>query len=196
LLVLRAFGLVVRPRATWASIATDATPLARVIVAYALPLAILGPLATFAKLRLIGIPLAPRTTFRASSDDALREAALSFALGFAGPFLVAAIVNAFAPLFATPRGLGRALRVTTYAYAPLWLAGPLVLVPSLGVLQLAAAAYAVLLLGFGLRTVLGTPARAAAAFAAVAVLAAVGGGFAFGIVGALLRSALAGGATP
>ena len=165
----RAGAIVARPRATWPAVARERTPVLRLYAGYIVPLAAIGPCATFVALHVIGVRISRVEFYRASVGDAFAQAAFSFAYALAGVALIAAMLSLLAPLFGATRDFGRALRVAAYAYTPAWLAGVLLVFPPLRVLQLGALAYALYLLALGARAVLAVSPRAAFAYAAGAV---------------------------
>ncbi len=184
-----AASIVVRPFATWRAIAAEPISLGALVAGYALPLALVGPIATFAARRLVGVRIG-NVIYRSSVGEAFAQAAFSFVLVIAGLFLVAAIVALLAPAFGARRSAGDAFRVATFAYTPVWLAGVFVLLPAFGFVQLLALAYEIYLLHAGLATVMGVGRAKAGGLAACAVvgaiLLAVGFGAlsaAFGLVG-------------
>jgi len=172
-MVRRAAGIVARPGATWRTIRSERVPLVRVLLGYALPLAAIGPLATFVALRIVGVALPSVGVYRVSPADASSAAAELFGLAIAGVLVLALCVNVLAPAFGAQRSFARALRVSAYALTPAWLAGVFRVYPPLGALQLLAALYVVYVLYLGLCTVLGVSRRAALPYALAALAAAI-----------------------
>jgi len=186
-LFARAGAIVVRPGATWLAIARERTSAFALYVGYVVPLAAIGPAATYVALHVEGVRVARGIVYRASTFDAGAQAAFAFAYALAGVALVAAMLALLAPLFGTAPGFTRSLRVAAYAFTPAWLAGVLQLVPALAVAQLLALAYALYLLARGVHAVLGIPVRSAVVCAVAAVGCAIAAGFALGVLGASLR---------
>ena len=185
--LVRAAWIVVSPQRTWTSIAHERPPFAALLFGYVVPLAAIGPLATYARLHVIGVQIAAREIYRASQHVALVSAAQSFAFALGGVFLIAALITLLAPLFGATRDLARAFVVAAYAYTPLWFAGILSLVPRLAALQLVAAADAFALLVLGLVAMIGTTWRRALLFAALVVTGAFGCGYIVGVASAVVR---------
>ena len=192
----RAASLIVRPRATWATIASEDTSFVAMLFGYVVPLAAIGPVATFFALRVVGIPIAARQIYRTSAGVAFANAALAFVLVLGGIVLIATLIAMLAPPFGAARDFVRAFRISAYAYTPLLLGGGLVLVPRLGMwelgaLQLLAGADALVLLVMGLIAIIGASPRRALVFAVVVVTAAFGCGYLFGVAAALVRGPIA-----
>ena len=159
---------------------------------YVVPLAAIGPVATFFALHVIGVPIAARQIYRASSGVALANGALALGLVLGGVVLIASLITLLAPPFGAQRDFVRAFRISAYAYTPLFLGGALVLLPRLGVwqlgaLQLLAGADALVLLVLGLVAMIGASPRRALVFAAVVVTSAFACGYLFGVAAALFR---------
>ncbi|GAC1303550.1 MAG: hypothetical protein NVSMB19_13620 [Vulcanimicrobiaceae bacterium] len=186
-LLVRATGIVCRPRATWRRVATESTSPFALFAAYVVPLASIGPLATYVALRETGVRIARGETFHASVGFAVAEALSSFGFALAGVLLVALIVAVLAPYFGVARSFSRSFRVASYAFTPVWLAGVTLFAPQLALLVVVAALYAALLLALGLEIVLGASRSRAALFAAVVIASALASGFAFGAVSAVVR---------
>jgi hypothetical protein len=189
LLWSRAVAIVVRPHATWASIARERTSPLGLFLGYVVPLAAIGPLATFIALHVVGVRLSRVELYRASIGEALGEAAISFVYALAGVALIAFMLTLLAPLFGAGRGFARALRVTAYAYTPAWLAGVLLLYPPLQTLQLIAVGYALYLLALGVHDVISVSRRRAVGYTAAALAGAVAAAFGIGALAAGLHSA-------
>ena len=163
---------------------------------YVVPLAAIGPVATFVALRVVGVPIAARAIYRTSAGVAFADAALAFALVLGGVVLIATLIAMLAPPFGAKRDFIRAFRISAYAYTPMLLGGALVLIPRIGgwqliALQILAAVDALVLLVMGLIAIIGTSPRRAVVFAAVVVTAAFGCGYLFGVAAALVRGPIA-----
>ncbi len=179
-----AASIVMKPFATWRAIAAEPTSLAGLIGGYVLPLALVGPVATFAARRLVGVRIG-NVIYRSSIGEAFTQAAFSFVLVLAGLLLVTVIVALLAPAFGARRNIADAFRVATFAYTPVWLAGIFVLVPAFGFVQLLALAYEIYLLHAGLATVLGVSRAKAGGLAACAVVGAILVAVGFGALSAV-----------
>lgn len=185
--IARAAALVVSPQRTWNVIARERPSFAELLFGYVVPLAAIGPIATYVALRVLGVAVSARAVYRSSQPVALASAGQSFAFALGGVFLVAALITAFAPAFGGKRDFARSFQLAAYAYTPLWLAGVFLLVPRIASLQLVAAGDALVLLVLGIVALVGTSAKRATIFAGVVVAAAFGCGYLVGVAAAVVR---------
>ena len=178
--LLRFVGpIIARPFATWRAVAGERISLASLAFGYALPLALIGPVATYVARRYVGLRVG-HVVYRSSSEAALAQSEFSFVLAIAGLLIVALLVELLAPAFGAARSFSKSFVITAFAYTPVWLATVTVLFPPLGFLQLAALGYEVFLLHAGLTTVLGVPRARAGGLAACAVVGTILIAVAFG----------------
>ena len=180
-------AIVFRPRTTWRRIAAETTSPRALIFGYVLPLAAIGPLATYLALRETGVRIASDRIYHASIATALAEALTSYGFVLGGVALVTLIIAALSPRLGLPRSFEGALRVAAYSFTPVWLAGAMLLIPALTLGLFAAAAYAVVLLAFGIEIVLGAGRGRAALFATTAIGCALASGFVLGASAAVVR---------
>lgn len=164
-LVARVRAIILTPHTEWMAIGREEANLSALFAGYVAILAAIPSLARFIGGSLIGgyTPVLP----------GLIDAIVGYLLSFVLVYAVALTVNTLAPTFTTERDLIRALRLTAYAYTPVWLAGIFQLVPGLSFLNVLGL-YGAYLLWAGLPAMMGTPPRIAmlyaAAVAAVAFL--------------------------
>jgi len=184
---VRALAIVCRPRATWNRIATESTSVPALLFAYVIPLAAIGPLATYIALRVVGVRIATGETYRTSVAEAVAESLSSFGFAVGGVALIALIIAALAPRFGLSRSFARAFRIAAHALTPVWIAGATILVPQLAFVLPLAALYAVVLLAFGSEIALGASRRRAGIFAAVVIACALAIGFVLGATAAVVR---------
>ena len=118
-LVERVRAIMMTPRAEWPVVASESGD--ALAIRYIAILALIPALARLTGGWLIG----GYTPFL----SALIGAAVAYALSFVTVFVVALAVDLLAPKFGGQRGYSRALRLTTYSFTPVWLAGIVLLVP-------------------------------------------------------------------
>jgi Yip1-like protein len=162
-LVARVKALLVTPQTEWPQIAGEAAD-TRSLMEYAAVLALVPALARFVGISLIGgyVPVLP----------GLFAAVVHYGLAFLGVWLVALAINLLAPTSGAGKDLGQALKLSTYAHTPVWLAGIFMLVPGLSFLTLLGL-YGAYLLVIGLPVLVIAPADRQPPFAASVVLAAI-----------------------
>lgn len=118
-LVERVRAIMMTPRAEWPAVASKSGD--ALAIRYIAILALIPALARLTGGWLIG----GYTPFL----SALIGAVVAYALSFVTVFVVALAVDLLAPKFGGQRGYSSALRLTTYSFTPVWLAGIVLLVP-------------------------------------------------------------------
>ena len=173
--VARVRAIMLTPHTEWVAIEREAGANSALLTRYLAILAAIPALARFIGGSLIGgyTPIL----------SGLMQAVIGYVLTFALVYGVALVANALAPKFDTAKDFSRALRLTGYAYTPLWLAGVFLAVPGLSFLSILGL-YGAYLLWVGLPVMMRTPASKALPYAAAIAATA----FLFEI---LLRTVLA-----
>jgi len=187
-LVTRASNIILRPNSEWPVIAAEPATPASILVGYVLPLAAIGPIASFIGFSVVGVGIPFLGTYRVGLATGLTNAVVSYVFTLLGILLLAAIVNVLAPSFGAPKSWPGALKVTAYSTTPSLLAGILLIFPPLGILGIVAGIYGIFLLFTGLPIVMGTSKEKAPMY----VLGVVGCGIVlavlFGAVSAAVRA--------
>jgi hypothetical protein len=173
-------SVFLHPRRTWLAVASEQISPGALFFGYILPLAAIGPVATFVALRIVGVRIPAVGVYRAGYAEVFAQAGASFVMALAGAVLVAWIVNQLAPVFGAQRSFARALRVAAYSLTPAWVGAALSAYRPLAPLQLIAVAYGFYLLYLGLRTVMRAPAGRAIAYAAASIAVSMLTAFAAG----------------
>jgi hypothetical protein len=164
-IVARVRAIIATPYTEWLEIERETGDRSALFTRYVAILAAIPALAHFTGGSLIGgyTPIL----------SGLVDASILYVSAFVLVYVVALVVNVLAPKFEGHRDFSRALRLTIYAYTPVWLAGIFLLVPGLSFLGLLGL-YGVYLLWIGLPTMVRAPAgstlRYVAAIAATALV--------------------------
>jgi hypothetical protein len=188
----RASKIVAYPAREWVVVAREATKLEPLFLNYALPLAAIGPVSGLARLSVFGITAA-RGAYRVPILTASIEALMSLALALLGIYILAQMVNTLARAFNGDPDFEQALKLVTYSYTPIWLAGILLLLPQvliLRVVSIAVSLYAVYLLYLGLPPLMKVPRDSPPGFAAIVAIAAIVLGIVFDFVVSAARVGL------
>jgi len=98
--------------------------------------------------------------------------ALTFAFSVAAVIVAAAAIYALAPVFSVRRHWQHAMAVAAYASVPVFLASPLLALPTLTILVVAAFFHSCVLCGYGLRQLLRCRSEDAALYVAAAAFVA------------------------
>ena len=189
-LLSRLRGLLVAPRATWATVAAEqATPIS-LYRDWIVWLAAITPVAMFIGLAIFGLSVPLVGTIRVGAGALLVQMLVSYVLTLVVVYLVALLAAALAPRFAGRQDNVQALKLVAYAWAPVWVVGILHLVPALGPLTvlavLAALVYSIWLFWIGAQSVLAVPQERAVGFTAVIIVIGVVVAMVVGMVSAAL----------
>jgi hypothetical protein len=156
--VARVRAIMLTPQSEWLAIESEAGKTSAPVWLHVAVLAAVPTVARFLGGSLIGgyMPVVA----------GLLDAALSYVLAFVLVYLVARVADALAPRFESRRNISRALRLTAYAYTPVWLAGIFLLVPGLSFLNMLGL-YGVYLLWLGAPVMMATLPRGLLAYVGV-----------------------------
>lgn len=169
----RVKNILLSPSAEWQKISQESTSVTSLYKGYVLPLAAIGPVATFIGMAMIGVTL-PFTaaTFRVPVGQALAQGIVSYALALISVFVLALIINALAPTFGGQKSNEQALKVAVYSSTAAWVAAIFTLIPALSVLSLLGL-YSLYLLYLGLPLLMQSPKEKALGYTAVVVVCAI-----------------------
>ena len=186
-LTSRASNMITRPTAEWLVVAMEPATPAAIFAGYVLPLAAIGPIASFIGFSVVGVGIPFVGTYRVGVVAGVTNALISYAFALLGVLALTAIINVLAPSFgARKSGLG-ALKVSAYSLTPSFIAGIFWLFPPLGILGILAGLYGIYLLFLGLPIVMGTSKERAPIYAVSVVGCAIVIGLVFGAVNAAVR---------
>lgn len=151
-LVNRARNIILKPREEWNVIDAEPLDIKELLTTYVIPLAAIGPIATFIGWTVFGFG----GIVRLSVGVALQFAILSFIAAIAGVFIIAWIVNALAPTFGAQQSMPQAIKLAVYGATASWLAAIFGLVPALAFLSILGL-YSLYLLYVGLPIMMKAP---------------------------------------
>ena len=184
-LIERAKNIVLQPKSEWQVIAGETTTTGDLYKNYIVPLAAIGPVASFLGLSLIGTSVPFLGTIRMPFLSGLSMAVVSYVMALVGVFVIALVIDYLAPHFGGEKNPIQALKVAAYSFTPAWLAGVLHLIPMLGVLVLLASLYGLYLLYLGLPVLMKAPQDKAVPYTAVVVVCAIVVSVIIGVVAGL-----------
>jgi hypothetical protein len=126
-------------------------------------------------------------------------AVLSYVAQLVGVFVSAFVIDALAPSFGGQKGQIQALKLTIYSATPGWVAGILGIMPALGLLVWIGSLYGLYILYLGLPKLMKNPADKTVGYFVVSLIAVfvvniIIGAVIAAVSGAMLLSAVAGGA--
>jgi hypothetical protein len=188
-LVDRAKNMIVTPKTEWQVAAAQTTPDSQVILGYVLPLAAIAALAGFIGLSVVGISVPLVGTTRFGIAVGLGTAVYNVVMAVVMVYVLAFIIDLLAPTFGAQKaGISQALKVSVYAYTPVWIASIVTIIPQLGILVLIAAIYAIYLLYLGLQAVVNAPQEKAAGYTVVVVIAGIAAALIVAFIGGAISA--------
>ena len=179
-LVSRVKYILTRPKFEWPVIDAESATIKGLFTSYAVILAAIPAVATivgqiaFGHRGLIG---------------PLLGGALSYVLSLVSVYILGLIIDALAPTFGGTKNPVKAMQVAVYSMTPMWVAGVLNIIPTLGWLGGLLGLYGFYLMYLGLPTLMKTAADKALGYTIVVVVAAIIlNAIVFAIVGAVIAS--------
>lgn len=170
-LVVRARAILLKPKEEWPVIAAEPDDAAGLFTRYAMPLAAIGPVATFLHGQLFGYGMLG-ITWRPSLLGGLASMVVTYAIALAGLFVLALIVENLAPRFEGEASRPLALKLAVYGATASFLAGIFNLLPGLGILGLLGL-YSFYLFYTGASPLMKVPEAKALSFTAVTLVCAI-----------------------
>lgn len=175
-------GLLFRSGSEWEAISRESVTAADLYKRYVLPLAAIGPLASFIGTSLVGVDLPLAGELRVPVGWGLSSALAGYATALIGVFLLGLIINALAPAFGGEKNPARALMAATYASIPAWMAGVFYVLPAMAALALIASLYSLYLLYLGLPVMMKSARGKSLGYTALVAVCAFAVFMAMGIV--------------
>ncbi len=167
-------GICLKPNAEWPVIEAEATSTRDLMLGYVVPLAAIGPIASFFGGVFIGrtVPILG-TSYHVPLVAGLTLAVTTYVLSLVGIFVLSLIINALAPSFGGQKNSAQALKVAVYSYTPAWVAGVLTILTSLSLLAALAGIYGLYLLYLGLPVLMKNPKEKSVGYTVVVVICAI-----------------------
>lgn len=171
-LVERAKAITLQPDATWPKIAAEQTSSGDILTRYALPLAAIGPIASFIGGQLFGISML-FATIKPGLMGGLTMAVTSFAMSLVALVILTFIADFLAPNFGGQSNRAQAFKLVAYSMTPGWVAAGLGIIPSLSMIAALIGLYGLFLFYKGTTPLMKVPQEKAGMFTAVAVVCAI-----------------------
>lgn len=170
-LVTRAINIIMHPSTEWARIDAEPASVKGLITGYAVPLALIGPVAG-----LIGGQLFPMSMFgvvyRTPIVGAVITAVVSYVLSLVAVVVLGLVIDALAPRFGGTSNRVQAMKVAVYSSTASWLAAAFGLMPMLGFLSMVGF-YSFYLLFLGLPVLMKAPEEKKVGFTVATVAASL-----------------------
>jgi hypothetical protein len=168
-LINRVKAIITTPGAEWPKIAADTNSPKDILIKYALPLMLIGPICS-----VLGSLIAP---YGFGLSYYLVTAVVGFLLGIAMLYALAAIANFLAPKFGGKEDYASAFELVAYSWTPVWLAGVLGLLigvaPAIALLIYVALAYGLYLFYLGAGQQMSIPKDKNGTYLAVYIVSAI-----------------------
>jgi hypothetical protein len=173
-IVDRAKAIILSPRDEWPKIALETTPQSDILRSYVLPLAAIGPVASFIGNQVFGYG-ALGFSYRPNVVASLIGAVLQYVLTIVGVYVLAVIADLLAPKFDGQSNRANAFKLVVYAATATWLAQVFGLIPQLRFFTILGL-YSIYLFYAGAGPLMKVPEAKAAGYVAVTFLCALVGG--------------------
>ena len=168
-LVARAKAILMTPKQEWPVIDAEPLNVRELLVGYVLPLAAIGPVASFIGVTVFGFG----GVFRIPVGSAISMAILSFVLAVISVFVLAWVINALAPQFGATQDMSQAIKLSAYSATAGWVAGIFYLIPSLWLLAAIGGLYGLYLFYLGLPILMKAPADKTVTYMVVIIVSVI-----------------------
>ncbi len=168
-LLSRVKNILFSPKSEWLAIKEEQTTVKDIILSYVAILAVIPAVASIIGMAVVGFSFMHMVT-RYPVFISLLLGVFSYIFSIVAVMVSAAIINVLAPAFKSTKDYIKALKVVSYAYTPVWVAGVLNVVPALYWLMLIMSLYSIYLLYLGLRPIMGTSQNNALGYTVVSII--------------------------
>ncbi len=191
-LVDRVKNILLSPKAEWPRIDAEPSTIGDVYKSHVLPLAAIGPVASFIGGQIFGHG-AFGITYKPSLMAGLGTMVVSYVFALVGIFICALVIDALAPNFGAVKNRVSAFKVAAYGATAAWVAGIFGIFPAIGMLSILGI-YSLYLIYTGLPVLMKAPGDKALGYTAVVVVAMIVIGVVIGLLTAPVAMLFGGGA--
>ena len=164
--------ILVKPKEEWPVIASETATVQSLYLGYIVPLAAIGPIASFIGFSVFGIHLPFAGTIRVPASTAMAQAVVHYVLSLCAVYVLALVIDYLAPRFGGQPDRIQALKVAAYSSTAAWLAAIFGLIPAMAILGILGV-YSLYLLYLGLPVLMKSPAERSLSYTVAAVVAAI-----------------------
>ena len=150
-LIDRAKNIMLSPKTEWEAVANEEANVQQILVSYVLPLALIPTVAVIIGWGVIGV------WGFTSFNYGIAVGLVQLLNAFIAVLLTAFVIDALAPSFGSQKNYGKALQLVAYSMTPVWVAGILNIIPSIGWLGSLIGLYGLFLLYLGITPMMKTP---------------------------------------
>jgi len=150
-LIDRAKNIMLSPKTEWEAVVNEEPNVQQILVSYVLPLALIPTVAIIIGWGVIGV------WGFTSFNYGIAVGLVQLLNAFIAVLLTAFVIDALAPSFGSQKNYGKALQLVAYSMTPVWIAGILNIIPSIGWLGSLIGLYGLFLLYLGITPMMKTP---------------------------------------
>jgi Yip1 domain len=150
-LVERAKNIIVTPKTEWDAVSAEEPNIQQILLGYVLPLALIPTIAVIIGWGMIGI-----FGFR-SFTYGIAMGLVQLINAFLSVLVAGFVIDLLAPSFGSQKNMGRAVQLVAYSMTPIWIAGILNILPTIGWLAGLIGLYGLYLMYLGLAPLMKTP---------------------------------------
>lgn len=168
----RAKNIITQPKTEWETIRAEDVSAKDTIISYALPLILVGALATVIGIGIVGYSI-PFVGQIRSFSWGIHNGLVQLIGGIAGIFISGYVIDMLAPNFQSEKNLNKSIRLVVFAYTPAWVCGVFNVIPALALLGLIGAIYGLVLLYQGMPVMKNTPESQRVSYFVVSLIAII-----------------------
>ena len=150
-LVERAKNILLTPKTEWEAVAAEEPNIQQILLGYVLPLALIPTIATIIGWGVIGMFGFTSFTY------GIAMGLVQIINAFLSVLIAGFVIDALAPSFGSQKNMGRAVQLVAYSMTPIWIAGILNILPTIGWLAGLIGLYGLFLMYLGLAPLMKTP---------------------------------------
>lgn len=150
-LVDRAKNIMLSTKTEWDAVANEEPNIQQILMSYVLPLALIPTIATIIGWGVVGMFGFTSFTY------GIAMGLVQLLNAFISVLLAAFIIDALSTSFGSQKNLGRAVQLVAYSMTPIWVAGILNILPTIGWLAGLIGLYGLYILFLGLTPIMKTP---------------------------------------
>lgn len=150
-LVERAKNIIVTPKTEWDAVSAEEPNIQQILLGYVLPLALIPTIAVIIGWGMIGI-----FGFK-SFNYGIAMGLVQLINAFLSVLVAGFVIDLLAPSFGSQKNMGRAVQLVAYSMTPVWIAGILNILPTIGWLAGLIGLYGLYLMYLGLAPLMKTP---------------------------------------
>ena len=146
----RVQGILLKPKEEWEKIKEETYPVSQLFTSYVLILAAIPVAAQFIGNWLVGQSIPFYGTYRWGFGSGLTRSILFYGMTLVSVYVLGIIINALAGSFSSRPDQLSAMKLAAFSLTPMWIAGVLSIIPTLGLLASLAGFYGIYLMYLGL----------------------------------------------